>query len=528
MSLLNNNHRYSNSCTKTRILCALWLLTLLSASICRADAFPESNVIAHASDEMLWVAQVLPAPEMKPAGERTAIRYRALNAADQSWHELPTIDGVRVVQIANRGQTAVVLTKTGEWRLVWPDGSSTGPMLPRHAKMVALASERDRNTLYAVGLPNAQATTESSDTASTEPAPATQSQIDPDKPILYVFEGVTWRPLANCPDSVINAPGEVSLAVISRMPTLAQPDAGGAIHVYQFDEDNKWIDRGAVKPPEPALDFRLIGGEMRPVLWIGEKDSGGLLYLGGEKWEQPKRLALSRTMSPVNSSLVSAAGALRLFIADDKGKLFEQRFENNGNRIGDLAPLPIPMPLFPPGYDNWPMFAILGAIALMMLSSTRRRSAAGAGDREAGEIVLATPGQRLMAGLIDAVPIVLSVLYVANNSKPIQDPTDISWIIPIIIAVVVYLLHTTLSELVSARTIGKILVGLEVVAINGKPAKAGAILIRNALRLIDVFPVPLALLIITSPMKQRLGDLLAGTIVVITSTAESEDDDEES
>jgi len=44
----------------------------------------------------------------------------------------------------------------------------------------------------------------------------------------------------------------------------------------------------------------------------------------------------------------------------------------------------------------------------------------------------------------------------------------------------------------------------------------------------DVFPVPLAFLIVTSPMKQRLGDLLGGTIVVIGPRAEpdSEDDDE--
>ena len=42
----------------------------------------------------------------------------------------------RVVQIADRGQTAAVLMKDGEWLLLWPDGSSTGPSLPRHAKMV--------------------------------------------------------------------------------------------------------------------------------------------------------------------------------------------------------------------------------------------------------------------------------------------------------------------------------------------------------------------------------------------------------
>jgi hypothetical protein len=103
----------------------------------------------------------------------------ALNTADQAWHELAPFPG-RVVQIANRGQTAAVLMKSGEWVLLWPDGSSTGPSLPKRAKMVALASERDRNTLYAIGMPAASSTTEpASEAAATEPAAAPASRLVP-------------------------------------------------------------------------------------------------------------------------------------------------------------------------------------------------------------------------------------------------------------------------------------------------------------------------------------------------------------
>ena len=182
------------------------------------------------------------------------------------------------------------------------------------------------------------------------------------------------------------------------------------------------------------------------------------------------------------------------------------------------------MPLFPPGYDNWPMFAILGALALMMLSTARRRTAEDPAERESDEIILATSGQRLTAGLIDAVPIILSVLYLADNTNSMQDPSDITWLIPVMLAIAIYLLHTTLSELFIGRTLGKIITGLTVVAVDGKPAKAGAILVRNLLRVIDVFPVPLAFLILTSPMRQRLGDLLAGTIVIVAPRARKEDD----
>src|SRR5690349_11658418 len=102
MSLLRNHYHLRRSRITLPVLSAFCILIVMGAPICRADAVPESNVIAHASDDMLWVAQVLPAPEMKPAGERTTIRYRALNTADQSWHELDPLNGTHVVQIANR------------------------------------------------------------------------------------------------------------------------------------------------------------------------------------------------------------------------------------------------------------------------------------------------------------------------------------------------------------------------------------------------------------------------------------------
>src|SRR5204862_7848253 len=118
----------------------------------------------------------------------------------------------------------------------------------------------------------------------------------------------------------------------------------------------------------------------------------------------------------------------------------------------------------PQGYDNWPMLVILVALAFMMLSSARRRADGKAGDKEEDELILASAGQRLMAGLIDGVPIVLSLIYVTSNAKPLQDPSDITRFIPIAIALAIYLIHTTLTELLTGRTLRKMVVGLQVLA----------------------------------------------------------------
>ena len=89
------------------------------------------------------------------------------------------------------------------------------------------------------------------------------------------------------------------------MPTLAEQDASGTIRVYQLDEDSKWIDCGPDQAAaSAALNIHLLSGTLRPMLWVGEKNTGGLLYLGGEKWQEPIKLDLSHPMSPVNGSLV--------------------------------------------------------------------------------------------------------------------------------------------------------------------------------------------------------------------------------
>jgi uncharacterized RDD family membrane protein YckC len=68
---------------------------------------------------------------------------------------------------------------------------------------------------------------------------------------------------------------------------------------------------------------------------------------------------------------------------------------------------------------------------------------------------------------------------------------------------------------------GKARYGLTVVTLDGERPGAGALAIRNALRVIDSFPIfyasgLLSLMRTGRPRRQRIGDLLAGTTVVST------------
>ena len=84
---------------------------------------------------------------------------------------------------------------------------------------------------------------------------------------------------------------------------------------------------------------------------------------------------------------------------------------------------------------------------------------------------------------------------------------------------VIYLAYFVVLEAIWSRTLGKFFQGLVVRKLDGSPCDWTAALIRGGLRVFEVNPLllgglPAGLVIIASQRKQRIGDLLAGTVVV--------------
>jgi uncharacterized RDD family membrane protein YckC len=94
--------------------------------------------------------------------------------------------------------------------------------------------------------------------------------------------------------------------------------------------------------------------------------------------------------------------------------------------------------------------------------------------------------------------------------------------LPVVKAVfffVIYLAYFVVLEALWSRTLGKFFQGLVVRKLDGGPCDWTAALIRSGLRIFEVNPLllgglPAGLVIIASQRKQRIGDLLAGTVVV--------------
>jgi uncharacterized RDD family membrane protein YckC len=78
--------------------------------------------------------------------------------------------------------------------------------------------------------------------------------------------------------------------------------------------------------------------------------------------------------------------------------------------------------------------------------------------------------------------------------------------------------YPAFAEARFGTTIGKAACGLRVVTVEGGPVRVRHTLIRAALQVVDLFLVPIGVIAVasslTSPLDQRLGDRVAGTLVL--------------
>lgn len=135
--------------------------------------------------------------------------------------------------------------------------------------------------------------------------------------------------------------------------------------------------------------------------------------------------------------------------------------------------------------------------------------------------------ERLLSGLIDLVVPALAVLiafelyregrWSALTSRWVDilrrpeiwwETRELMWVL------IGYITHVTLGELLLGRSLGKSILGLRVTQIDGTTPTPLAIILRNLFKIPELtFPPLLAFMLINSH-RQRLGDVLARTLVL--------------
>ena len=140
---------------------------------------------------------------------------------------------------------------------------------------------------------------------------------------------------------------------------------------------------------------------------------------------------------------------------------------------------------------------------------------------------IAGSGSRVLAALVDLVLVVLGLVsaLLGLDMETTADPSGLSsFILSLVVggAVLFYVGYFALCHILwNGRTPGKALLELRVTSNDGYPASTAQHLLRALILPIDsifvCFPVPLPLglaIVAMSGKRQRLGDLVAGTVVL--------------
>lgn len=127
---------------------------------------------------------------------------------------------------------------------------------------------------------------------------------------------------------------------------------------------------------------------------------------------------------------------------------------------------------------------------------------------------------RFAAGAVDLVfvVVVFAVAIAMGALVPEGDIDEASIFIPRVLIAAFFVgalaVYFIVAEAHYGRTPGKALFGLRVAMGDGRPVTAGAAIVRNLLRPVDYAYAIGALVLVVTRRRQRIGDLVAGTMVI--------------
>lgn len=522
-----------------------WLFLVLLASACVVALVPPAHaadatalnvrdVLVHGSSTMYWVARVeqetgsapIPAsPASTSAPVKSYIQSRLINGKD--WSLVGRINA-RVISLADRGSQVAVLLESGDWMLLWPEGGVTGALPNDGAQLTMLASGTG-DALHAIASAGA-ARLPASTMGSTQPA----ATLPVGTRLLYKLTGNNWQMV--CPLPEVALQGQLSFEVNGDKPTIAVL-TDGIVRTFIWHADRTtWEPAGEFNAGSDTRRIKLLTGLPQLQLWAGGNSGAGSLFQRRDngQWSDAIKLVIPPDQALPDSPRDPAVGgeSIRLVVAGEKTKLTEFAFGAGGTFQGG-APLAIPQTMPGARPVDWGGMILTAVLMALLFNSFRQRSDEPRTVAEATLMNLAPIGRRFLAGLIDAIPVVGTLVYalikvgpsafmqISTETEPLPELLAVGG------AVLIYLLHTLFSEALWGYTIGKRLCGLRVIAMDGQAPTRGALVLRNMLRAIDVmfWFIPSTLVLFT-PLRQRLGDLAADTLVVLDTPVVPPSDDE--
>ena len=511
---------------------AIWfaLAAALSPALARAaEDSGHEQILAHGTDKSLWVVYALPGDSAAGTEARSAIRVESFPEA--KWKRLSSLGG-QAVALADRNGQLIAAFDNGQWVQVDPFASQRA--IPGTQDILALAASDGVVWAISYGQLTRQlaATTAPTTTQSATPttmmtASATAPALLP--PLLFCLAGRDWQALAALP--VASPPknaNQISLTVAGSSPQLALLDQN-VIRTYRFvAAEARWQPTGTAQSPFAVRQLKLLAAADHLILFYAGDHGRYEMRVGNPegRWAEPTSLEAPPEPAAVFSMTAAlAAGQVHILAAahGTKGavQFFEQICAPDGKVVGHFAPLAAPAGSGEPStLWSWVDVIVATALVMLMFDAVRRRRARPLVVLDPAQIVLAPLGTRLLAGIIDMIPLAaVMVGYVSLHAQTaaevnalLRDPSFPIWAI---LAKAAYIAVAALTECLAGRSLGKMITGLDIVSIDGTRPKLWPLALRNLMRWVDLYlaMAPLAL-IFFSPLHMRLGDAAAGTLVV--------------
>jgi uncharacterized RDD family membrane protein YckC len=166
------------------------------------------------------------------------------------------------------------------------------------------------------------------------------------------------------------------------------------------------------------------------------------------------------------------------------------------------------------------VFIVAIVIGMLFLFATARREPGASVPRLPPDLRTVGPS-RAIAAVIDLLPAIIIAMIVFKLRNPVDlftnwPGTTTEWkkVLPAALAITIYVTHTSVCELLFAASLGKAIMGLRVVNLLGEPPHIWQVLARNIFKAVELIAPLLLVLPLLSEHHQRLGDLVARTLVV--------------
>lgn len=235
------------------------------------------------------------------------------------------------------------------------------------------------------------------------------------------------------------------------------------------------------------------------------------------------------TDGPVEAWTLARAGdRLALITQDATGNLTWRRMGLSGAADPQPTPLSIRTPSITHMVDYIVFVAGL-ALATPFLILMWKKDPQGQSVQLPRGLKTAEIGSRGAAAIIDLTPGLLFVLFFrgvpVEQLMTLWPRHGISWesVSPQLTVIGIYVGYTFLAELFFGTSPGKAMLGLRVTGMHGEPPHLWQVLARNLIKAVELVATPLLIFAMVSPTRQRVGDMVARTVVVRRALPEDDE-----